>query len=86
MHYGLCNGNSRKWKAPLTATLTSQNAIFLNSDTNTVFLHSRIGSAPGGEELISADGTTHSDPLSRSLYAISLQPLITPAEVVPCKT
>ena len=31
----------------------------------------------GGEELISAEGTTQSDPLSMSLYAISLQPLIT---------
>ena len=31
----------------------------------------------GGEELISAEGTTQGDPLSMSLYAISLQPLIT---------
>ena len=31
----------------------------------------------GGEELISAEGTTHGDPLSMSLYAISLLPLIT---------
>ena len=31
----------------------------------------------GGEELISADSTTQGDPLSMSLYAISLQPLIT---------
>ena len=30
-----------------------------------------------GEELISAEGTTRVDPLSMSLYAISLQPLIT---------
>ena len=77
MHYGLCNGHSRKQKAPIMATLTSQNVVFLNSDANTVFLHSRIGSAPGGEELISAEGTTQGDPLFRSLYAISFQPLIT---------
>ena len=31
----------------------------------------------GGEEIISAEGTTQSDPLSITLYAISLQPLIT---------
>ena len=31
----------------------------------------------GGEELISAEGTTQGDPLSMSLYAISLQTLIT---------
>ena len=31
----------------------------------------------GGEELISAEGTTHGDPLSMSLYPISLLPLIT---------
>ena len=31
----------------------------------------------GGEELISAEGTTQGDPLSMSLYAINLQPLIT---------
>ena len=31
----------------------------------------------GGEELISAEGTAQGDPLSMSLYAISLQPLIT---------
>ena len=31
----------------------------------------------GGEELISAEGTTQGDPLSMSLYAIRLQPLIT---------
>ena len=31
----------------------------------------------GGEELISAESTTQGDPLSMSLYAISLQPLIT---------
>ena len=31
----------------------------------------------GGEELISAEGTTKGDPLAMSLYAISLQPLIT---------
>ena len=31
----------------------------------------------GGEELISAEGTTQSDPLALSLYALSLQPLIT---------
>ena len=31
----------------------------------------------GGEELISAEGTTQGDPLSMSLYGISLQPLIT---------
>ena len=31
----------------------------------------------GGEELISAEGTTQGDPLSVSLYAVSLQPLIT---------
>ena len=30
-----------------------------------------------GEEVISAEGTTQGDPLSMSLYAISLQPLIT---------
>ena len=30
----------------------------------------------GGEELISAEGTTQGGPLSISLYAISLQPLI----------
>ena len=31
----------------------------------------------GGEELISAEGTTQGELLSMSLYAISLQPLIT---------
>ena len=31
----------------------------------------------GSEELISAEGTTQGDPLSMSLYGISLQPLIT---------
>jgi len=31
----------------------------------------------GGEELISTKGTTQGDPLSMSLYALSLQPLIT---------
>ena len=31
----------------------------------------------GGEEIISAEGTAQSDPLSITLYAISLQPLIT---------
>ena len=31
----------------------------------------------GGEELISAEGTTQGDPLSMSIYAISLQPLRT---------
>ena len=31
----------------------------------------------GGEEIISAEGTSQSDPLSITLYAISLQPLIT---------
>ena len=30
----------------------------------------------GGEELSSAEGTTHGDPLAMSLYVISLQPLI----------
>ena len=35
----------------------------------------------GGEELISAKGTKQGDPLSISLYAISLQPLITQLHV-----
>ena len=35
----------------------------------------------GGEEIISAEGTSQSDPLSITLYAISLQPLITRLQV-----
>ena len=31
----------------------------------------------GGQELKSSEGTTHGDPLSMAIYAVSLQPLIT---------
>ena len=39
-----------------------------------------------GEELISAEGTTQDDPLSISLYAISLQPLNATARFKRSKT
>ena len=43
--------------------------------TNTYQLPTRLF-VVGGSELISAEGTTKGDPLAMSVYAISLQPLI----------
>ncbi|EDO26574.1 predicted protein [Nematostella vectensis] len=42
---------------------------------NTYRLPARL-SVAGGKELVSAEGTTQGDPLAMSMYALSLQPLI----------